>query len=250
MFSFFNKKNGSNAMPTASLALLQCDMHSHILPGIDDGSPDVETSLTLIKSMVANGFTKLVCTPHIYKEIYPNTPLTIEAAYQLLLPHVQQHFPTVQLSYAAEYYMDDFFEQALANNEKLLTVHNNWVLVEHSFMQPPPELKTILFNMQMAGYTPILAHPERYEFFKKNLKAYDDLYDIGCIFQLNILSLIGYYGKVPQELAKYLIERKYVKLLGSDMHHFKHKDAMQHVDGNKLLAELQQQNQLLNSEML
>lgn len=248
MFSFF-KKNTEASVPTAFAQSLLVDMHSHILPGIDDGAADVEASVSLITTLVSKGYNKLICTPHIFKELYPNTPETIRNAYNTLLPVVRSTFPNLELGYAAEYYMDDFFDKMLLNNEPLLTIKDNWVLVEHSFMQPPPNLKEKLFNLQMAGYTPILAHPERYEFYAKNLKAYDELYDVGCIFQLNVLSLSGYYGKVAQELAKHLIEKKYVRLLGTDIHHNRHQQAYEHFGNNKLLQQLLQQGKLLNATL-
>jgi protein-tyrosine phosphatase len=247
LFHIFKKKTTNDTGDI--LRQIQADMHSHILPGIDDGSPDVETSLVLIEALVKKGYKKFICTPHIFKELYPNTRETITGAYEKLLPFVKEKFPNVEMGYAAEYYMDEYFDQLLADNEKLLTVHENWVLVEHSFMQAPFDLKEKLFNLQMAGYTPILAHPERYEFYTKNIKAYDELYDIGCIFQVNLLSLIGYYGKTAQELAKHLISKKYIKLIGTDMHHFKHMEAMQSINTNKYITELLQQGNLLNTTL-
>ena len=245
MFGLFNKTKGTtNAAPL--LAVLVADMHSHILPGIDDGAKTIEDSLSLIGTLVAQGYTKLIATPHIYQELYPNTPQTIQAAYELLLPHVQKQFPQVQLSYAAEYYMDDVFENMLSNNQKLLTVHDNWVLVEHSFMQAPPNLKQLLFNLQMNGYTPILAHPERYEFYTKNLKDYDSLYDAGCIFQVNVLSLTGYYGATALSLAKHLLQKNYIKLLGTDIHHQRHQAGFDALGNNKLLQQVIAQQNLLN----
>jgi tyrosine-protein phosphatase YwqE len=250
MFGIFNKKKKENSGQELPLSFIQCDMHSHVLPGIDDGSPNIETSLQLIEGLVAQGYRKLICTPHIFKELYPNTPETISAAYQLLLPELEIKFPDLKTAFAAEYYMDDFFDLQLSKNEKFLTVHENLVLVEHSFLEPPRNLKEKLFNLQLAGYTPLLAHPERYEFYLKNPKAYDELYDIGCVFQLNLLSLTGYYGKVALELSKYLVKKKYIRLLGTDMHHQRHLESLNMLNGNKILAELISQDRLINQQLL
>jgi protein-tyrosine phosphatase len=250
MFNLFSKKPKETPRLISPLSDLGCDMHSHLLPGIDDGAPDVDASMLLIAGLVKHGYKKLICTPHIFKELYPNTSETISNAYQTLLPHVKERFPDVQINFAAEYYMDDFFDTMLERNEKFLTVQDNWVLVEHSFLQPPQNLKEKIFNLQLAGYTPVLAHPERYEFYAKNVKAYDALYDSGCIFQLNLLSLVGYYGKVAQDLARHLIKMKYVRLLGTDMHHQRHLDALQSVNGSKYILELLNQGKLLNSSLL
>lgn len=247
MFGIFKKsKEASSKNPFETITN---DMHSHILPGIDDGAQTIEESLLLIETLVKQGMQNFICTPHIFKELYPNTPLTIKNAFDSLLPVVQEKFPNVQIKYAAEYYMDDFFDELLEKKEKLLTVFDDCVLVEHSFMQVPFDLKEKLFNLQMAGYTPILAHPERYEFYAANKKAYDSLYDLGCIFQINLLSLTGYYGKVPMELAKYLIEKKYVKLVGTDIHHQRHVIGFNQFGTNKNLLDLLQQDVLMNQAL-
>jgi tyrosine-protein phosphatase YwqE len=128
---------------------------------------------------------------------------------------------------AAEYYLDDHFDQSLNDNTPLLTIKDNWLLVEFSFVAVPVNLKQTLFNLQISGYQPILAHPERYLYFADDKKKYDELRDAGYFFQLNLLSLTGYYGKGPQELAEYLIKKKYIDLLGTDLHHDRHLRAYQ-----------------------
>jgi protein-tyrosine phosphatase len=246
MFGIFKKKI-TEKESTAVFESVVTDMHSHILPGIDDGAQTTDDSINLISCLYNKGIRKFICTPHIYKELYPNTPETIQKAYETLLPVVQEKFPDIEIRYAAEYFMDDHFDMLLEQKHKLLTVADDYVLVEHSFMQVPFDLKEKLFNLQMAGYTPILAHPERYEFYMHNKKAYDTLYDIGCIFQINLLSLMGYYGKPPMELAKYLIEKKYVRLVGSDIHHPRHIEAYKQFGNSKFFQELVDQGKLLNT---
>ena len=100
------------------------------------------------------------------------------------------------------------------------------VLVEFSFVSPPLNLKEQLFNLQIKGYEPVLAHPERYTYFAANKSAFDDFKSMGCLFQLNVLSLSGYYGKIPQELANWLVSKNYIDLLGTDLHHQRHLDAL------------------------
>jgi protein-tyrosine phosphatase len=247
MFGLFKKKAPQASGPV--FEILATDMHSHLLPGIDDGSPDVATSMQLMKGLVKLGYQKFICTPHIYKELYPNTKATIKAAYEQLLPVVQAELPGVELRYAAEYYLDDHFDALLAGPDKLLTIKDNWVLVEYSFLSPPLDLKEKIFNLQMEGYQPVLAHPERYGYYAGNKKAYDELYDAGCIFQLNLLSLAGYYGKSPAELAHYLIQRGYVKLLGTDLHHDRHLDGLHHPALAKIVMQLHNSGSLLNTSL-
>ena len=221
MFSIFKKK----VYPKTDLSALGCDMHSHLLPGIDDGSPDLETSNKLIEGLVNLGYKKLITTPHIMSDLYPNDASTISAAYQTL-----QQAPgklRLPIHTAAEYFLDDYFDRIVTQNTPLLTLRANWVLVEFSFVTVPVNLKQTLFNLQINGYQPVLAHPERYLYFGDDKKKYEELHDAGCYFQVNLLSLTGYYGRGPQELAEYLVRKKYVDLLGTDLHHSRHLQALQ-----------------------
>ena len=221
MFSIFKKK----VYPKTDLSALGCDMHSHLLPGIDDGSPDTDTSYRLIQGLTDLGYKKLITTPHIMWDLYKNDARTIAAAYNTL--QKAPHGPVLPLHTAAEYYLDDYFDRFLVDNIPLLTIKDQWVLVEFSFVTIPVNLKQTLFNLQISGYQPILAHPERYLYFGDDKKKYDELHEAGCFFQLNLLSLNGYYGRGPQELAEYLIKKKYVELLGTDLHHDRHLNALQ-----------------------
>ena len=223
MFSIFNKKKKVRL----DLSGLVADMHSHLLPGIDDGSPDTETSLQLINGLQELGYRKFITTPHILWDMYKNDATTIDAAYQELQQAAQkENKANVPVKAAAEYFLDEHFDELLQNNVPLLTIHKNWVLVEFSFVTTPLNFKDKLFNMQMKGYQPVLAHPERYLYFMSDRKWYDELKDAGCYFQLNILSLAGYYGKASLQLAHYLIGKRYVNLLGTDCHHFRHLDTL------------------------
>jgi tyrosine-protein phosphatase YwqE len=218
MFSIFNKKKKIQL----DLSGVGIDMHSHLLPGIDDGSPDVETSLQLIAGLQDLGYRKFITTPHILWDMYKNDAESIGAAHRELQEALQQNNSTVPIRAAAEYFLDEHFDELLDTNTPLLTIHENWVLVEFSFVTTPLNFKEKLFRMQMKGYQPILAHPERYLYFMSDKKWYDELKEAGCYFQLNILSLAGYYGKASLQLAQYLMNKRYVNLLGTDCHHFRH----------------------------
>ena len=128
----------------------------------------------------------------------------------------------VEFRGAAEYFLDDHVDELLEKNIPLLTIYKNMVLVEFSFIRQPMDLKDKLFQLQIKGYQPIIAHPERYLYFGAHKNVYDELHDMDCVFQLNLLSLCGYYGKKQEELAQYLIKKKYVSLLGSDLHNIRH----------------------------
>lgn len=218
MWSLFRKKT---AIPSG-LSGLRCDMHSHLIPGIDDGAPDMETSLRLIGGLADLGYKKLITTPHIIRDIYPNSPETILSGLDTVRAALKQAHIDIELHAAAEYLIDEYFINALDEGKPLLTLKDNWVLIELSFIAPSISLKDILFSMQMQGYQPVLAHPERYLYFGANKTLYDELKAAGCLFQLNLLSIRGYYGRESQRLASYLIKKKYVDLLGTDLHREEH----------------------------
>jgi protein-tyrosine phosphatase len=217
MFSLFRKKIG---IPSR-LSGLRCDMHSHLIPGIDDGSPDLETSIRIIRGFIELGYKKIITTPHINADIFPNTPAIIHAGAANVMEELRRLNIEIEFRAAAEYLMDERFSELLAAGDNLLTLKDNLVLVELSFAVPAINLKEILFDMQLKGYQPVLAHPERYLYFGANKKWYDQLRDAGCLFQLNLLSFAGHYGPDSKQLVEYLVKKRYVDLLGTDLHHEK-----------------------------
>jgi tyrosine-protein phosphatase YwqE len=238
MFNLFSKSKTTSSTAKPDLSWLKTDMHSHLLPGIDDGSKDVETSISLIKGMMGLGYTKIITTPHVLWDMYRNTTEIILAKLDILRDAVKQEGLAVEINAAAEYFLDDHVAGLLKNKEPLLTVSGNMVLVEFSLAYPSMSLKDMLFEMQMQGYQPIIAHPERYIYLENNKAFYDELKDLGCLFQLNLLSLGGYYGKSVQELANYLVKKSFYDLIGTDLHHFRHLDALHNPALNTGLVKL------------
>lgn len=223
MLSLFKKKTKERP----DLSGLVTDMHSHLVPGIDDGSPDVETSIELMEGLRDLGYQKFIATPHILWDIYKNNVSTITPAYEELKVGLKEQQIDLPISFAAEYFLDYHVDELLEEEKPLLTIKDNWVLVEFSFVSAPLDLKDKLFALQMAGYQPVLAHPERYAYFARNKEIYDELREAGYFFQVNLLSLAGYYGKIPFELATHLVKNKYVDMLGTDIHHSRHLQALQ-----------------------
>jgi tyrosine-protein phosphatase YwqE len=230
MFSFFKK----NTRQKVDLSALGTDMHSHLIAGIDDGAEDEENSLLLCKGLEELGYKKCITTPHIMWDLYKNTSPKIQAGLGVLENNLKQHNVGLKVKAAAEYFLDDYFDELLKSDTPLLTVSGNMVLVECSFVSAPFDLKEKLFTMQMKGYKPILAHPERYLYFARDKGMFDVLKNAGCLFQLNILSLCGYYGKASQVLAEYLISKRYVDLVGTDMHHERHLETLRN-GGSQLM---------------
>lgn len=248
MFSFF-KRNKAEIQP-ADFSGIATDMHSHLLPNIDDGSPDVVTSISLVKGMMALGYKKFITTPHIMQDLYKNTPATINAALSELKDALQYENMQVDIHAAAEYLMDDGFDQLLEKGEPLLTLKDNLVLVEFSFVSAPINVQEKLFQMQIKGYRPVLAHPERYNYLAKNREFFETLKNAGCLFQLNLLSLSGYYGKPTADLAGYLLNKDYIDLVGTDLHHDRHLGGLQHYGpAYAAIQRLLDSGRLLNSQL-
>ena len=197
------------------------DIHSHLLPGIDDGAATINESIKLIKGLEKIGFAKFITTPHVMGEVWNNSRASIEEKYtdtvsKLTVPDIESRFKT-----AAEYMIDGEFRE-LFKNEPLLALKDNYVLVEMSYLNPPFQLIEILYELQECGYQPVLAHPERYNFYHNSLSEYKKLKKVGCLFQLNILSTVGYYGKNVSKISEELIENGLIDFVGSDVHHYKH----------------------------
>jgi protein-tyrosine phosphatase len=216
----------------ANWSFLGADMHSHFIPGIDDGAPDVEASLTLVRAMVAMGYKTIITTPHVMVDYYPNTAATIKAGLQKLQDALKQDNIDIPVRAAAEYYIDEYFIKLL-DTEPLLTIYQNEVLVEFSMMYEPPMLFDVIFKMQSAGYRPIIAHPERYLFFHNDFKRYRDLKDKGCLMQMNMLAVCGYYGRNIKAIADELLAKGIYDYCGSDMHHERHATALKAMAGTK-----------------
>jgi protein-tyrosine phosphatase len=238
MFSIFKKKLPATPI---DFSAVKTDMHSHLLPGIDDGAETLNDSLQLINGLQQLGFQQFITTPHTMWDMYKNTPATISTAHEIFKSHLKE----VPVRAASEYFLDDHFDEMLQQGQSLLTITGKMVLVEFSFVSPPINLKEKIFNLQIKGYTPILAHPERYQFFATQKKIYHELKDMGCLFQLNLLSLSGYYGKISADLALWMIEQKMINLVGTDLHHQRHLDALR--NGTAIMRPL---NVLLDSGLL
>mgnify|MGYP002624669045 CR=1 FL=1 len=220
MRQFFSKLF-SNA-PLSDFSVLETDMHSHLLPGIDDGVPTIEEALEVIKALRNLGYRRLVTTPHVMVERYPNTTEIILDKFNLLKEAVLRADIPVEVVAAAEYFMDDHFAGLLEKGDLMTLDAHGKVLVEMSFLHPPLALKQYLFDMQTQGYVPVLAHPERYPFYHNKLDEYRTLKEAGCLFQVNILSITGHYGPDVQQATQLLLKHKMVDFLGTDAHRLRH----------------------------
>lgn len=215
-------------------------MHSHLLPGLDDGVKTFEEAFTIISNLKELGYTKLITTPHVMPDIYKNSPLIILEKLTSLQAFLLEKKIEINISAAAEYYLDEELIKSLNNNEPLLTIADRYLLFETNFLTEPLNLKEFIFLASTKGYKLILAHPERYLYLMNNLSKAEDLINRGVLFQINISSLTGYYSKQSQSMAYKLIDRGWVHWLGSDCHHITHaallKTAMRNKYYQKALA--------------
>jgi protein-tyrosine phosphatase len=197
------------------------DIHSHLLPGIDDGAKTIKDSIKLIQDLQGFGTSQFITTPHVMHHIWENTSKIIENTAKNTRVALKENNISLPFRAAAEYMMDDDFVK-LFQSEPLLTLKDNYILVEMSYMNPPIQLYSILFDLQVAGYIPVLAHPERYVFYHNNFEEYNKLINAGCLLQLNLLSIVGYYGEGITKTAEKLLQNNMYSFVGSDVHHGNH----------------------------
>jgi tyrosine-protein phosphatase YwqE len=221
MFGLFKKKERKREI-NFDYSTLVVDMHSHVLPGIDDGAQTPEDSIILIKRMMDVGIKKIIATPHIMADYYKNTPETISGALDVLKAELKKEKIDIVVEAAAEHYFDETFEN-MVNEKRVMTMGDNYVLFEFSFINQPPNAFAVVQKLKDNGYKPILAHPERYPYM--DIDQFKTLHDWGLSFQLNTISLTGYFGKEAKKLAENLVDHQMVDFISSDMHHLRHADA-------------------------
>ncbi len=230
MFNIFKK---SKTPITSFFTNDFIDIHAHLLPGIDDGAKDLDTATMLIKKMTELGIKHFVCTPHVMKGVWENSREKIEQTLAKLKIHLQQEgISDISIRTAAEYMLDTGFIELL-KSKNLLCIKDNKILVEMSYINPPINLYELLFEIQIAGYIPILAHPERYNFYHTRYNEYQKLKESGCLFQLNALSLSSYYGKEVNRIALKLLKDELIDFVGTDTHHLQHLDILEKITTNK-----------------
>ena len=224
MFDFLKPKS-------QALIPLTADIHSHLLPQLDDGAKTWEEAIDLIRSFKELGFSKLITTPHIMQDHYRNDPATIQNKILELKQKLIENKISIEIEAAAEYYLDEELYRRLTNHEELLTFGNRYLLFETNFLSEPLNSKEFIFAALSSGYRLVLAHPERYHYM--NVEKARDLRDRGVLFQINIPSLVGYYSKPIQKMAYQLIDRGWIDFLGSDCHNMIHLELMQEAKKNK-----------------
>jgi protein-tyrosine phosphatase len=216
VFSWFKKKKAPLT------PVIQTDVHSHLLAGIDDGVKSLEQAEEIILHFQLLGYTKLITTPHVISDTYRNTPEIILGKLKELNDYLKRRHIEITVEAAAEYYLDEQLLDKLENETLLSFGREKYLLFETNFMTEPFNMKEFIFRATTKGYKPVLAHPERYLYLQNNLGKVEDLLNRGVLLQMNIASITGYYSKPAHITAQKLIDRGWIHLVGSDCHHLQH----------------------------
>ena len=249
MFNFLKPKP-KTARPT--FAPLGIDIHCHLLPSVDDGSKSNEESIACLRIMHEAGFNKVICTPHYQYPRFPNEESDIQQRFadmklDLASQGVSSVIPELA-GVAGEYRVDTGFTDRMATN-KFLLVGGHYLLAEFSLHQQVMGLDEILFELQMKNYEVILAHPERYPYYSSSSSKLQHFKDMGIYFQINILSLQGFYGEGPRRKAYEMIEKGWVEFLGTDMHNTLYAQALIDASPDHKIIKLLDTHKFLNSQV-
>jgi len=242
MLSFLKKKK----VVSKDIEYLKTDIHSHLIPGIDDGSKSMEESIELLRGFEKLGYTKIITTPHIMNKAYNNTKTSILENFSKLKKATQEAHLNIDIQVAAEYYVDEGFLKLLEKGE-LLSIDDEYILFETSYINRPVDLESVIYNIISAGYKPLLAHPERYQYIKNVEEEFNTLKDQGAFFQANLNSFVGFYGKQAQKNVEYLNEHGMIDFLGSDVHHEKHMTSLSSVARSNIYEDIISKNNILNN---
>ena len=245
LFSNIFSKN----LEPIDFGILHTDVHSHLIPGIDDGSKTMEETIAILQKFQELGYKKVITTPHIMSDYFNNNQEIIYDGLEKVRAEIAKTPQlTIELEAAAEYYTDTMFQELIEKGE-ILTFGDNYVLFELSFQYEPANLKEVVFELSSAGYKPILAHVERYPYYINKWNKIEDYINRGVKLQLNINSLTGGYGKDIQKMAQSLIEKDLIDLVGSDCHRFEHLMAMESLRKNKYVHQILNNPKLLNQSL-
>jgi tyrosine-protein phosphatase YwqE len=243
IFPFFKKQKEIKRGP-----VLKVDLHSHFIPGIDDGSKSMEESLSLLKEMEALGYEKVITTPHIMIDVYRNTPQIIKEGLDSLRKAAKAEGINLEIEAAAEYYLDEGFYDHLHSDE-VMNINGKYLLFETSYVTKPLQIEEMIFEISASGYIPLMAHPERYRYVSDPLKEYGRWKELGVLFQLDLNSLGGHYGRDAKKKAEILSGNGMIDFLGSDVHHLKQTKFLDDLFMSEEYAKVWENNKILNDTL-
>lgn len=228
---------------------LDVDIHSHLIPNIDDGSQSMDQSIEMLQSLIALGFKKVITTPHIHPN-YPNRPEIILAGLESLQNHLAKQNIQIEVEAAAEYYVDESFQKVVKDKKVILSFGGKHVLVESAFQNKPIFFESVMFDLMSAGYIPVLAHPERYKFLEGRINWLEELKNMGVLLQVTLGSIGGYYGSIPEKISKLLLKNEMIDFLGSDLHRSSHLPFLERGLKSKEIQKSLKGNKFKNHQLL
>lgn len=243
IFPFFKKKDTKE-----NTQRLSVDLHSHLIPGIDDGSQSVEESMMLLRGLSELGYKKIITTPHIMLDAYRNTPEIIREGLLTLRQSAKDENIDIEIDAAAEYYLDEGFYTLLEKGD-MMSINGKYLLFETSYFAKPLQLEEMIFAISSSGYVPLMAHPERYRYIKNPMKEYSRFKELGVLFQVNLNSFEGHYGKSAKVLADFLSKQGMIDFLGSDVHHKKQVETLSNVFISDAYRNIFKHNIILNDTL-
>ena len=244
IFSFFKKNKEEVILPPFDFGYLEVDIHNHLLPCIDDGSQSMEHTIGMLLKFQELGYKKLVFTPHVMQDCYPNTPEIISEKLSLVNEEIKKLGIKLEVSASAEYNIEDVLLDKI-KGDKLLTFPGNYILFEYSFFSKPHQTEIFIFELLIKGYKPIIAHFERYPYYFNQPEIVLEYRKKGVLIQLNLLSIVGHYGPDVQKQAHWLIDNGYVDFVATDCHRIDHLEILQKTASHPYFHKLKDLN-LLN----
>ena len=218
------------------------------MPGIDDGSRSMAESVEMVRGLIELGFRKIITTPHVIWDYYPNTADNINKGLEFLRLELKKNNIDIEIEVAAEYMIDYEFKEKISKT-KLLTFGDKYLLFELSFLSQPEFFSDVTFNLQIEGYKLVFAHPERYDYYNNNFKEYENLKAKGIYFQINYGSLLGVYGHQTKKTTEKMIIKNMAEFIGTDIHNPQQLTTFNKIHNNKYLRRLIESGELLNPSL-
>ena len=229
--------------------VLKVDLHSHLIPGIDDGAKCMDESLELLRGLAELGYQKVITTPHIMCDMYGNSSRRVTEGLHALREAAHSDGIVLEIDAAAEYYLDEGFMDELESGE-ILSICGEYLLFESSCYARPLQMEEMIFAIGKAGYKPLLAHPERYRYIIDPRREYERFKELGVFFQINVNSFGGHYGQHALEMAEFLSRNGMIDFLGSDIHHRRQLDTLKDVFETETYHEIFKYNDICNDALL
>lgn len=253
MLNYFFRKRDTDKLPLlGDASSLMVDVHSHVLPGLDDGAENIEQSVALISGLADLGYKKIIATPHIMSGYYNNTNEQILQSLELVRNALKNAHINIQIEAAAEYYLDNELLSAIENQKTLLTFGGNarYLLFETPLVgRSTSSLLESVIKIKKAGYTPVMAHPERYLYLYKEIEMLKRLRLNGVLFQLDINSISNFYSKLAKESAELLINQGMISFLGSNCHNINQLEGLK-ISRQKPHYQIVSKQNILNNYLL